>query len=112
MKHYLDLETSKHLAGLGCESGSGKYYCAHGHISSYQPGSCIYETELAHPKEPRGDYVPVYELEDLLRKENAEKIWPPVWARGQWQGYTSEILDIFQFHPDTWNVEVKKLILG
>lgn len=102
---YLPLETCKHLVSLGCTSESGFKHVFY----DWNLTSVLYE-----PAENLGlEQTPAFSLEDLLRKENAELIWPgydtPFYLEIR-QQKLHEVVDIFQSHPDTWPEEISKMI--
>lgn len=105
---YLDLETCKYLVSLGCTSESGRYlWKTNDDTWAVNQG----KTPLHSWQNP---WFPAFSLEDLLRKDNAEKIWPdpyPHYSPLIWEKATEEVLRIFQSHPDTWPEEVKKIIM-
>ncbi len=110
---YLPKETCQYLVSLGCKSDSGK--------SRYFNDGDLLDMPGFHPK-----YIPAFSLEDILRKENAEKIWTGYWhppddcygvgkcrkplMHEDWPKYARRVLEIFQSHPDTWPEEVAKFI--
>ncbi len=139
MTRYLDKETSAYLVSLGCRSESGKQLTsiATGRVA----GRWQYMDSVVDiPKEEGWELTtPAFDLMDILRKENAEKIWPcsggcsnghvfigmdnenALWdgcencvSNGayfpQWEAETGRVLHAFQSHPDTWTEEVAKLI--
>lgn len=64
-----------------------------------------------------GNPIPAFSLEDILRKDNAEKIWgrvnitmPGGKTEEKWWWETRGILEEFQDNPDTWPDEVARLI--
>lgn len=100
---YLPKETCEYLVSLGCTSESdwwendGELYL--------KP-----ELKLIPDYERRNEWLPMFTFEDILRKDNAEQIWPQLEGWTQWRLRTKQALIVFQSHPDTWPEEVAKLI--
>lgn len=115
---YLPKETSEYLVSLGCTSESGFEYSVP--LPETAEDDAMRESleDLAKQK----DYIdartvkggkwgkhfkaiPAFSLEDILRKDNAEKIWGK-------QAYPFVVLAVqsFRAHPDTWPEEVARLI--
>lgn len=128
---YLSKEISEYLVSLGCVSESGK---DHRYVQSKTGKlqlfhACDYEQWLNDTLRPNmwPVAIPAFSFEDLLRKDNAEKIWLGVERERtkdeferksgyhviqpkEWQIETKKVLEIFQSHPDTWPEEIEKLI--
>lgn len=81
---YLDKETCEYLVSLGCTSEN----------------QACYDFDSS---------IPMFSLEDILRKDNAEKIFERAGFSGL-DSYARRIVWCFQLNPDTWPEEVAKLI--
>lgn len=114
---YLPKETCEYLVSLGCKSESGVYWVP-GHKPRGQDRLWFLQLEGAQDENNPGGYdecshfehrktdIPAFSLEDILRKDNAEKIWMNTTE------YPMSLLVLreFRHHPDTWPEEVAKLI--
>jgi hypothetical protein len=110
---YLDLKTSQYLESLGCTSESETVWKWNG-----------FEDErkdyFASHRYGGGDFIiicPAYSLEDILRKDNAEKVWPDEsWGNAGMvpvSGFKAQsIANAVRNHPETWPEEISKMILA
>lgn len=106
---YLPKETCEYLVALGCIAKSDFSWISLGSgIDRVMCDLCLDPTYRNF-----GSYRalhPAFSLEDILRAENAEKIWPTTPGASYWKQKTLDVLDAFQSHPDTWPEEVARLI--
>jgi hypothetical protein len=102
---YLPKETCEYLASLGCTSESGMYRADE---INGDPSDTIFDENFRKSWDLviKG-IVPAFSLEDILRKDNAEKIW----GQGRQAYMAVGCVYIYRDHPDTWPEEVSKLIL-
>jgi len=95
---YLPKETCEYLVSLRCSSESEKWHCPELTCEG-SPDPVNYDG-LSH--------IPAFSLEDILRKDNAEKIWPG--DDNDWSIRTEQVLRHYQHTPDTWTEKVAQLI--
>lgn len=108
---YLPKEICEYLVSLGCISESGKFWCCSEFVSDSSQGSSIHGHDgVSIETSDIVKYTPAFSLEDILRRDNAEKIWPDIEGWKTWHLQTQKLLRTFQEHPDTWPEEVAKLI--
>lgn len=117
---YLDLETCKYLQSIGCKSESGMWWKVV--IDDYNvPDKLVGSAVKWHSGNYGGNRknekweeytVAAYSLEDVLRRENAEKICVEAWRSFDCKVgvYNEKIINIFQSHPKDWPEKVAEII--
>jgi len=112
MYTYLNTETNRELSKLlqekGCVSESEKYYCS-------DVGEITHSKDCtSYVKATCGNHLPLFQFEDIIRPENAKKIFGDnegviekdvraFWYKHVWHYYVHELLDM-HIHNENWQI--------